>query len=104
VADRQRERLVGQDVRHDGALRAWPVGEVGRQRRGVEDVPRVEERREDDDPDPREAARDVPDGGELRGAREDDDAHRARLERREAGRSGGEAVDEPEAGRACDDA
>ena len=47
----------------------------------------------------RDAADDVADRDELRGAGEDEDAHRARLERREAGLAGAQPVDEPEAAR-----
>ncbi len=71
----------------------------GRERRRVEQVARVEQRGQQDDPGPRQAARHVADGRELRGPGEDDGAHRHRLDRREAGLARGQAVDEPEADR-----
>ena len=68
-----------------------------RQRRRVEEVAGVEQGGQQDDPRPGQAARDVADGGELGGAGEDDEAHRHRLDDREAGLASGQPVDEPEA-------
>ena len=65
----------------------------------VQQVPRVQEEREDDDAEPREALADVADGRELRGAREREQAHRLRLDDGEAGFSSGQPVDEAEPGR-----
>ena len=96
VADRQRECLVGQEVRHHR-----PAGERDRpeprpERRRVEQVARVEEGGQQDHAGPRESARDVADGRELGGAGEDDDAHGHRLDRREARLARRQAIDEAE--------
>ena len=49
VRDGQRERLVGEEVGHHGAARPRHVAEPRGERRGVEQVARVEERRQQDD-------------------------------------------------------
>ena len=72
VGDRQRERLVGQDVGHDRPLPARPVAQPRRERGRVEEVAGVEERRQEDDAGQAEPAGDVADGRELGGAGEDE--------------------------------
>ncbi len=99
VADRQRERLVGQDVGHHRPAPGGNVAKPRRQRRRVEQMPGVEQRREDEDPGPGKTTRHVADRRELRRPGEHDRAHRHGLDDRETGRTGGQAVDEPEADR-----
>ena len=99
VGDREGECLVGEQVRHRGADPARAVGNVGREGGGVQQVAGVEERRQADDPQPAHAADDVADRDELRRPGEEEDAHRAGLERREPRLRGAQPVDEPEATR-----
>ena len=97
VGHRERVRLVGEEVRHEGASGDRDAPQPRRERGRVQQVPGVEQRGQEQDPGPGEARRDVADRGELGGPREHDDAHRHRLDEGEAGFAGGQPVDEPEA-------
>ena len=81
LSDTERERLVREQVRLDGAAPERDRPQPRRERRGVEEVAGIEQRGEKDHARPREAARHVAHGSELRRAGEHDHAHRARLER-----------------------
>ena len=70
VRGRQGERLVGEDVGHRRSLGQRDVADARGQRRAVQEVAKVQEEREDDDREPREAGGDVADGGELGRPRE----------------------------------
>jgi hypothetical protein len=103
VGDRQREGLVGQEVGHDRPPPESHLAQPRRQGGGVEQVPGVEQRGQEDDPGPRQPARDVADGRKLGRSREDDRAHGHRLDHGEARLASGEPIDEAEArGRHAD--
>ena len=96
MGNRQGERLVRQDVRHQRAAGRGHVAQPRREGRRIEEVAGVDERRQQDDRGPGEAAGDVADGGELGRAGEDDDAHRDGFDGRQAGALSGQPVDEAE--------
>ncbi len=104
MPDREGERLIGQQVGHHGATDQRHTGQVRRECRGIQQMPRVQETGEEHDARPGQAAGDVADSRELGRTAEHDDAHRQHFDRGEAGFPGREAVDEPEADRRDGDA